>query len=149
MDCYGDGLQHGRFRKRKAVRQTINNPLRHDDVFRERSGATVVGTRYAEYLAAIAEIDFASRTVTASSARNRGIKGYTVALGPSGDLWPNTCNSAGSFVAHHNGWNAAAGASVVAMHVAAANTAGRHLHQKLARARGWLGEIGNLQMAIF
>jgi len=149
VDRYRHGLQHGCFGKGKSIRQAINNSLRNDDVFSEGSGAAIVGARHTEDLATVAEIDFSAGAIRASSARDRGIKGDSIAFGPAVYLWAYGGDSAGGFMAHHDGRNTAAGRTVVAVDVAATNSAGRHFDQEFAGPGSWRGKIGNFQMPIF
>src|SRR5207253_1708726 len=148
VDRYGYRFQHGRLGKRKTVRQAIHNSLRNDDVFGERSSATVVGAGNSEDAAVVAEIDFTTNAIPAGSARNCGIEGDAIAFGPAGYLWSSFRDAAGSFMAHHDGRNAAARGAVVTVHITAANAARRHFDQNFAGPRSWVGEIGNLQVTI-
>src|SRR2546429_4284528 len=75
VDCDGYRFQHGRLGKRKTVRQAIHNSLRNDDVFGERSSATVVGAGNSEDAAVVAEIDFSTSAIAAGLARKFGIEG--------------------------------------------------------------------------
>src|SRR5205814_2855365 len=145
----GHRFQHGRLGKRKTVRQVINNSLRNDDVFSERSRATVVGTGNSQHAAVVAEIDFSASTIRTSSTRDCGIERDSIAFGPAGYLRTDSRDAAGSFMAHHDGRDAAAGGTVVAVHVAATNAARRHFDQNFAGPGSWVGKIGNLQMTVF
>jgi len=145
----GNSLQHGRFRKRERIRQTINNSLRNDDILGESSSAAIVRAGNAQDLSAVAEIDFSAGAIRTSTARNCGIKRNAIAFGPAAYLQADGSDSPGSFVAHHDGRNAPAGSAVIAVHVAATNTAGRHFDQEFARSWSWRGKIGNFKMPIF
>ena len=127
MNRDGYGLQHGRFGKRKTVRQVIHNSLRNNHVFRESPCTTVIGAGNSEHAALVAEIDFSASAIATRSARDRRIKSDSIAFGPSGYLRSDFRDAAGSFMAHNDWRNAPAGGAVVAMHVAAANTASRNL----------------------
>src|SRR5204862_4189032 len=142
-DRDSDRFQHGCFGKRKAVRQAINNSLRNDDIFGEGSRATVVGAGNSEDAAVVAEIDFSTSAIAAVSAGNCGIEGDAIAFGPAGYLRSDSRDVAGSFMAHHDGRNAAAGGTIIAVHVTATNTARRHFDQNLGGSRTWVGNVSN------
>jgi hypothetical protein len=51
-------------------------------------------------------------------------------------------------MAHDDGRDAASGASVVAVNVASADSAGLHAHEEVAGAQGWDGHIGQLELLL-
>src|ERR1700676_1109765 len=116
-----------------------------DDKLGERAGAAVIATGDAQDLAVVAKIHVAAETVRTSAAVDGGVEGDAVALGESRDVAAGGGNATGSFVAHHNRRDATAGGTIVAMHVAAADAAGRYLNQALGRKRSRLAGICGLQ----
>jgi hypothetical protein len=109
----------------KAVQDAGGN----DDKFGECSGAAVVAAGNAEDLAMVAEIYMAAKAVVAGATVDGGVEGDAVAFGESGNVLAYGGDASGGFVAHYDRRNAAAGGTVVAVNIAAANAAGGYLNQ--------------------
>ena len=125
----GDGLEHGCFGEGKLVWKAMNDAGGNDDILGKCAGAAVVAAGNAEDLAMIAEIYVAAKAVLASAAIDGGVEGDAVALGESGNVLAYGGDASGSFVAHYDRGNAAAGGAVVAVDIAAADAAGGYLDQ--------------------
>ena len=144
----GHGFQHGGFGEWDAIRQAMNDSLRNCDVLGEGAGATIVSAGHAQDLATVAEVGFSTTAVSTSSAKNCGIKSDAIAFGPAVNLRAYGRDTPGSFVAHDDRGDAAAGGAVIAVDVAATNPAGGHVDQEFARPRCRCGEVGNFKVPI-
>ena len=148
MDRDGHSFERGGFGKTESVWKFVGNALRNDDVFGESSRAAVISAGNAKHLAAVAKIDFAAGTIRAGTARNRRIERDAIAFGPTRDLRAKGGDAASRFVAHHDGRDTTAGGSVVAVDVAAADAAGRHVNQEFAATGNRCGKLGNFQTPV-
>ena len=74
--------------------------------------------------------------------------GDTIAHVPACDTLPYGHDRSGSLVAHDDGRNAAAGAAVHTIYVAAADTGSSHLHQYLGRSNCRFRHIGVEQVIV-
>ncbi len=131
-----------------ASGKVIEDAFGDSDVFGECAVAPVVPAGDADDLAVVAEVDFAAPAESARPAIDGGIEGDTVA---GLELcYAGACrgDQAGSFMAHDDGWNAAAGGAVVAVDIAAADAAGGNADQDFAGTRFGLGEIGKFELQI-
>src|ERR1700722_5322911 len=148
MQCDGHRFEHRCFGERQILGQAVANVLGHHDKLRKSSGAAIVSAGHAEYLAVVAEIDFSLQAIFASPARNRGIESYAIA----GRKLFDSCSERGygsrRFMAHPNRRNAAPRRSIVAMHVAAANPAGRYTDEDFSLTGNGCRKFRDLQMTI-
>lgn len=124
VDGHGNGFEHGGFGERKIFRKAMQDARGHGDEFGEGSGAAVVAAGDAQDLATVAEVHVTAETARASAAVDRGIEGDAIARSETAYGGTDGGDNAGSFVAHDQRGDTAAGAAVVAVNVAAANAAG-------------------------
>ena len=129
------GLEHRRLSKRQTGGQMVGHTGGDGHILGKSSMAAIVSTGNAQHLAAIAKVYFSPQTVAADAAGNRRIKGDAVAGGDAGYARAHRGHDPRGLVSHHNGRNAAPRGTVIAMHVAAANAAGRDPNQNLVRLR--------------
>src|SRR5580704_9782970 len=132
VQCYRDRLEHRRFRERHRFRKAVEDPFRNGDVFGERAVSAVVAAGYPDNLAPVAEIDFSALAKRALAAIDGRIKGDTITRLESGDTRSGGRNDARGLMAHDDWRDSASRRTVIAMHVAAADSTSRDADQDLA-----------------
>ena len=137
VESDGRCLEHCGFREWKIVRQAMDDARGDDDVFRESTGAAIVAAGDTEDLAIVTEIDVTAFAVIAGAAEDGGVERYALADFECGDGGAERGDEAGGFVAHDEWRDAAAGAAVEAVDVAAADAAGGDFDEDLVG--GWGG----------
>src|SRR5262249_3871604 len=120
----GSGLDQCSLFVAQVGRQPVHNSARHRDVLRESAVTPILAGRDTQYLAIVAEVDIAARAEETLSAVDGRIKGDAIACLQVVDVGADLRDFAGGFVSHHQRRNAASGATVVSMYVAAADAAG-------------------------
>jgi hypothetical protein len=70
-----------------------------------------------------------------------------VAHGNRADLGTNFYNDTRGFVTHNDRRNAAAGAAVIAVNVASANSTGLHLNENIVASQLWLEHVLQLEIS--
>ena len=80
MKSHGDGFEHRGLGKRKIVRQSMDDARRNHDKLGKRSRATVVTTRDAQHLAAIAQIDVSAQAGSAFATIHSRVESDSVAF---------------------------------------------------------------------
>ena len=146
-DC--GGFEHGGFSERKIVGKAMDDARGNDNVFGEGAGTAVVAAGDAEDLAVVAQIDVAAFAVGAGAAEDGGIEGDALADSESGDGGAEGGDDAGGFVAHDERRNAAAGAAVEAVDVAAADAAGGDLDEDFVGGGVGLGSVSDFEVVVF
>jgi hypothetical protein len=84
----------------------------------------------------------------ARTTGNRGIERDPIANTSYVDGITDFDHRAGCFMTHHDGWDAAPAGAIVAVHVAAADSAGGHAHEHVAWAYGRSLHRDELKFAI-
>jgi len=118
------------------------------DKLSEGPGTPVVPARNAKDLPTVAEVHLSAQTAGASATINRGIKSDAVAGSKITYICTDSFHNAGRFVPHDNRWNAASGRAVIAVNIAAADSAGRHANEELVGAERWDRKIGEFKMSV-
>ena len=149
MNRDGHRLQHGRFGKRKIVRQAIYDAGRNSNIFGKSSGAAVVRTGDSQNLPAIAQIHLSAAAGTTSAAIDRRIERDSVAHCESLHFGADRSDSSCGFMPHDNGRDTAPRRAIIAVDVATADAAGSHAHQDFTGTRRRFRKIGNLKMLVF
>jgi len=93
-------------------------------------------------------VDLAAPAEDALAAIDRGIEGDAIACLEACYAGADCSDHARGLVAHDDGRDAAAGTTVVAVHIAAADAAGRYANKNFTRAGLRLGEIGEFELQI-
>src|SRR5438552_1961457 len=86
-------------------------------------------------LAVIAQIYFTSATGSTLPTRDRRVKCNAVPLRQTFHIVSEGHNCSRRLMAHNDGWNAPPGRAIVAVNIAAADTAGRDAHKNFTRTR--------------
>ncbi len=146
----GDGgrFEHCGFGEWKIVGQAVDDARGNDDVFGEGAGAAVVAAGNAEDLAIVAEVDVATFAVGASAAEDGGVEGDALADFEGGDGGAECSDDAGGFVAHDERGDAAAGAAVEAVDVAAADAAGGDFDEDFVGGGFRLRSVGDFEVVV-
>ena len=148
VQSYGDRLEHGGLGEGHRIGQPVDNLLRHGYIFGEGSVTPVFTAGNANDLAAIAKVHLSAEAERARAAEDRGVKGDAIAGMKSDYAVTDSGDDSRCFVTHHDRWNAAAGGTIVAVHVAAANAACGHLNEEFAERGRGLRQIEQLQMLV-
>ena len=128
--------------------QAIDNILGDGDVLSERAMLAKLVAGNAEDPAISTKIRVASAASVARATRNCRIHGHAVARPNARHCHANFYNDTGSFMTHHERWPAAPRRTVVAVDIAAANTAGVNRDEHVMRANGWLIQRLELKTAV-
>jgi hypothetical protein len=134
--------------KGKIVGKPMSDSRWDSDKLSESPGAPVVSARNAENLAAIAKVYFSAQTTRTSATVNRRIKRDAVARSKITYICTDSFHNAGRFVSHDNGWNAASRGAVIAVNIAAADSACRYANEELVGAERWDRKIGEFKMSV-
>jgi uncharacterized oxidoreductase len=145
----GDSFEHGGLGEGKLIGEVMHDASGDDDVFGEGPGAAIIAAGDAEDLAIVAEVDISTKAVWTRAAVDRGVEGDAVAFRETCDIFADGGDSAGRFVTHHNRGDAAAGRTVVAVDIAAADAAGGDLNQDFIEPRGGFRKIRNFKVLVF
>jgi hypothetical protein len=148
VESNGGGFEHRGFGERKIVGKAMDNARGNHDEFREGAGAAVVAARDAEDLAIVAKIDVTAFAVGAGAAEDGGVERYALADFECGDGGAERGDEAGGFVAHDEWRDAAAGAAVEAVDVAAADAAGGDLDEDFVGGGLGLGGVGDFEVVV-
>ena len=144
----GGGFEHRGFGEGEIVGKAMHDARGDDDEFGEGTGAAVVAAGNAENLAVVAEIDVTAATVGAFTAENGGVEGDAFADFECGDRGTEGGDDAGGFVAHDERWDAAAGAAVEAVDIAAADAAGSDLDEDFVGGGLRLWSVGDFEVVV-
>ncbi len=143
-----DSFQHGRVLKREGIRKVIDDALGHHDILSKRACAAKVSAGDTDHLPVIAQIDLSLETELTLAAVDGGIEGYAIARLELAHTRARCGYHACRFMAHDDGRNPPAGSAVVAVYVAAADSAGRDTHQDLVRTRYGRRDIRNVELIV-
>ncbi len=146
----GDGgrFKHGGFSEWEIVGKAVDDAGGDDDIFGEGAGATVVAARDAEDLAIVAEIDVATTAVGAFAAEDGGVEGDALADTEIFHVRAEGGDAAGGFVTHYERRNSAAGGTVEAVDVAAADAAGSDFDEDFVGGWGGFGGVGDFEVVV-
>src|SRR6266576_598023 len=125
MQGHCDRLQQRGLVKRQILRKAMNNAGRHRHKLGECSRTTVITTGDAQNFSTVAEIDFPAQTVLALPAIHSRDKSDAIAFREAGDALADPGDNARCLMSHDDWWNPASRCSVVVVHIASANPAGR------------------------
>ena len=131
----GEGLDQGGMLEGQAIRQPIQNVLRHGHQFSKRAVLPVILAGDPQHSPAIAQVDHSPPAKVALPAIDGRVEGDAVTRGPAGHAAADAGDDARRLVPHDDGGPATARAAVHPMHVAAADAAGLDGHEHLLRTR--------------
>ena len=131
MQGHGHSFEHGSVGEGHLRRKFVDDVGGDGDVFGEGPGAAIFAAGDAGDLAVLAEINFAAETEFALTAVDSGIEGDAVAWRQGNDFGPHGSDSAGGFMSHNNGRNAAAGRAVISVDIASADATRCYLNEDL------------------
>jgi len=144
-DCF----QNGGLMKGKIFWKPVSDSGWDRNKLGECAGSPIVSARNAEDLAAVAEIHLSAHATRTRAAVNRGVKRDAVARLKVGHVSANVFYDSSGFMAHHDRWDAAPGRAVVAVNIAAADSAGGYANQQLVSADSRYRNVRDLKMTIF
>ena len=144
----GGGFEHRSFGEREIVWQAMDDARGDGDVFGEGAGAAVVAAGDAEDLAIVAEIDVTATAIGAFAAEDGGIEGDALTDFEGGNGGAESGDAAGGFVAHDEWGDAAAGAAVEAVDVAAADAAGGDFDEDFVGGGRGLWSVGDFEVVV-
>src|SRR5580700_2992573 len=127
----------------------MNNARRHRHELRECSRATVITAGNAQNFSTVAEINLSTQTVRTLPAIHRRVNGDAIAFREAADAFADPGDNARSLMSHDDWGNPAARRSVVAVYIAAADSAGRHSHHDFSSLRLRRSYLREFQSAIF
>lgn len=148
VDGDGDCFDQCGVGVRKAFGELVDNVRGHGDVFGECAVAAIVAAGDAEDLTVVAEIDEAAFAIGALTAGDGGVEGDAVADGEINDRGAEAGDDARCFMTHDERRDAAAGAAIVAVDVAAADAAGADLNEDFAWSDCGLGQVAEVKRAV-
>ena len=126
----------------------IHDARRHNHEFCKSSRSTIIPAGNAQDLAVIAQIYFTSATGSTLPTRDRRVKCNAVPLRQTFHVVSEGHNCSRRLMAHNDGWNAPPGRAIVAVNIAAADTAGRDAHKNFTRTRLRHREIRKFKMTV-
>jgi hypothetical protein len=135
--------------ERKIFGQAIKDARRNGNVFCKSSGASKLGAGNSQDLAVVAQIHVSATAVAAGSTENGRVERDSVAFRKSTYAHSHSGDCSGGFVSHYNGRDAPAGGTIVAVNVAAADSASGYSYEHLAVARRRVRKISNFQVLVF
>lgn len=112
------------------------------DKLGKRSSATVVTTRNAQDLTVIAQIDISAEAGITFATIYRRVKRNPITFRQGGHVFAGSCDSSRRFVSHHDRRNAASRGAIVAVDIAAADSASCNANQNLISSGLRNSEIG-------
>jgi len=142
-------FEKGGLMKGEIFGKPISNSRRDCHELGEGAGATVIPARNPKNLAAITEVHLSAETTGTSAAINRGIKSDAIAWLEGAYVFAHRIDDSSGFVPHDDWRNAAPGRAVVAVNIAAADSAGGYANQQLVSADSGYGNVRDLKMTIF
>src|SRR5450631_4781248 len=148
MNRHSGGFEQRGFSEGQVLRQTMHDSRRNRNKFGERSSPAIVPARNAEDFTVVAQIDFsaqAGRTFTAIDCR---IKCDAIPFARPARILTNGGYYSRGFVPHDDWRNPASGRTIVAVDVAATNSARCYADQHFIASNGGNGQIRDLQMEI-
>jgi hypothetical protein len=149
MYADGDSFDQSGVLERKGVRKFVYDVLGNRNELGKSAVPAILHRRDADDLTVIAKIHFAAGAEKTFPAVHGGIESYTVAGGDMADVRADACNLPGCFVPHYQRRVPAAGGAIVAVYIAAANTAGSHTDKYIFRADFGLRHIDHLEFLVF
>jgi hypothetical protein len=144
----GGGFEHRGFGEGEIIGKAMDDARGHGDVFGEGAGAAIVAAGDAENLAIVAEIDVTATAVGAFAAENCRIESDALADFESGNGGAESGDAAGGFVTHDERGDAAAGAAVEAVDVAAADAAGGDFDEDFVGGGLRLWSVGDFEVVV-
>ena len=148
-----DGNRHGLHERRVLDRQSVgdakHNVLGHDDELGKRPVTPIIPARYAEHLAAVAQVNLPRVAEVAIAARDHRVKRHPIARPELRDVGPDLGNFPSGLVPHDERRNPPPARSVVTVDVAPADAARAHANQDIARAVFGLWNVGQLELPFF
>jgi hypothetical protein len=113
----------------------IGDTSRHRDVLRKCTHAAKGRCGYSYDFSVVAEVDLATTTKKTFTAEDSRVECDAIADLKAGDSAPDGLDNASRFMTHDDGRETTARTSVIAMHIAAADTAGMDANQQFV----WIG----------
>src|SRR5258708_997320 len=149
MQRDGNRLQQRGLGKGEILRQQVRDARRENDELGKGPGAAVVAAGNAEDLAVVAQVHFSPLAERAVAAIDGRIKGDAVAFTKTVYVGADAGHDAGGLMSHHERRNPPPGRTVVAVNVAAADSAGGNAYQNFIAPRHRYRELRNFKLVVF